>query len=117
MVSFFYLTKRPKKMHIKKPKVKFHVNTKPICVLMVCVTLGVLISYLVQANSIATKGYQIKELEQKMYTLERSSRDLESQALRLQSIQNISSKIDSLDMEVAKGIEYLVEENKFASNR
>lgn len=73
-----------------------------------------LIIYLVQVNGLATKGYQIKELEQKIDELKKSSRELEGKSLELQSLSAISGKLKDLNMVESKEALYIHENSRTA---
>lgn len=63
--------------------------------------------YLWQVNSMATKGYKIKDLEGRMSDLKDQNKKLELQVAELRSTARISEKLKELNLvEVAK-IEYL----------
>ena len=74
-----------------------------ICTLIVVMTVG----YLVQINSLATKGYKIKELENKITGLKKEQADLELEALSLQSMGTVAEKVQDLGMVMAGEPEYL----------
>ncbi|MDD2807108.1 MAG: hypothetical protein PHW95_01120 [Patescibacteria group bacterium] len=65
--------------------------------------------YLVQVNSLATKGYQIKALQGKVTDLKQQQDDLQLQALSLQSMGAVQDKVNSLKMVDAGKSDYLVE--------
>ncbi|MDD5109902.1 MAG: hypothetical protein PHI63_01645 [Patescibacteria group bacterium] len=64
-------------------------------------------SYLAQANTIAAKGFEMEQLRQKINQLRTENRDLENQALQLQSLQHLSKKIDGLNLVPAENISYV----------
>jgi len=63
--------------------------------------------YLVQANNLAMQGYQIETLRNQIEKLRVESRDLESQALQLQSYQHLNSRLSGLNMVPASDVKYL----------
>lgn len=65
--------------------------------------------YLVSVNGLATKGYQIKELQNKVADLKQQNDDLQLQALALQSMGAVQDKVNSLKMVDAGKSDYLVE--------
>ena len=52
--------------------------------------------YLVQTNSVATKGYEIKELGKQVESLKQSGRKLEVEAAELQSVKNIEQNLSKV---------------------
>lgn len=50
------------------------------------------VTYLLEINSLSTKGYNIKQMEQKIKTLEVENKHLEVQASNLQSISRIQGQ-------------------------
>lgn len=64
-------------------------------------------SYLAQANTIAAKGFEMEKLRVKINQLRTENRDLENQALQLQSLQHLSKKIDGLNFVPANDISYV----------
>lgn len=75
--------------------------------LLTIIIIVVGLTYLIQINSLATKGYEIKELENEIYTLELETSDLQSLTLELQSMNNIQTKVTQLNMVAVGQAEYL----------
>lgn len=65
-----------------------------VCAMLVVFGIG----YLLQVNSLATKGYQIKELEKSVAELKLQKSDLELEALSLQSVGSVKEKIGEMKM-------------------
>ena len=65
--------------------------------------------YLVQVNRLATRGYQMETLQQQIEKIRQENRDLESQALQLQSFQHLTSQVNQLEMVPAGSVQYLTE--------
>ena len=108
MSKFFHLSKKPRKVLRKRKflaSMKINLKTANIAVggLIIVIT----VSYLVQINSLATKGYQIKELENKIAGLKQDKADLELEALSLQSMGTVKGKVQGLGMVMAGEPEYL----------
>lgn len=72
-----------------------------------CLIIVMGVSYLVQINGLATKGYQISELEEKVTELKDYNSDLELETSRLQSMGSIKDKVVSLEMVEVDKVEYL----------
>ena len=63
--------------------------------------------YLVQVNSIATTGYQMDELENKLSKLEEQKQKMELEIIQLQAVTNVDEKVASLNMVPVGDIKYL----------
>lgn len=66
-----------------------------------------LIAYIIQVNGIATKGYKMKELEQRIEELSKAKRELEGKSLELQSLSAIGTRLEELQMVQAQDAIYL----------
>lgn len=66
-----------------------------------------LITYLVQVNSFATKGYEIGNLQKKIDQLKTEQRTLEVQTAELQSLQRIQAQPTILNMVPVSSISYV----------
>lgn len=64
-------------------------------------------TYLVQVNSLATKGYHIRDLEKRITQLEAQAADLQSQTLALQSMEALKQRVALLPMVPVGALEYL----------
>ncbi len=73
--------------------------------------------YLIQSNQLLTKGYKIKQLEEKKLEILSENEDLQVEATRLQSIKEIETGIGESQMEPTKKINYLTNSSKIASNK
>ena len=62
-----------------------------LCMMAILLIMGLL--YVVQMSFSATKGYEIRELEQKIAILEKEHRDLELEAMELQSLERIVEQL------------------------
>lgn len=109
MTKFFHLSKKsPKKFQRLKrlmPAMKTDIKTLNIIVAILIAVVGV--GYLVEVNSLATRGYQIKDLETQLADLKQDQSDLQLDALSLQSMGTVSGKISGLDMVAAGQADYL----------
>jgi predicted PurR-regulated permease PerM len=63
--------------------------------------------YLTQTNTVATKGYQIRDLEQQLATLKEENKKLNLQYIEQQSIANISSQVAGLNLVPAGEVEII----------
>jgi len=85
-------------MRKRKAKKKMSIHKKAMSFVMGSLVLVAFVSYLVQANNMATKGYQISDLENKIEELQQVRKDLESKTMKLQSMSTIYQKVEKLDM-------------------
>jgi len=116
MSKFFCLTKNPiRKIKSKRKRMKIDIRVLNIIVLGLVVFIG--ISYLIQINTLATKGYQIRELETKVTQLEKESKTMELQVLELQSMDNVKNKVSQLNMVDVGKVEYLMPTPVVFANR
>lgn len=76
---------------------------------IVILTLIVLISllYLAQVNSVAAKGFEIKDLEKRIEELKESNKKLELKVAELRSRGYIGEQIQKLNMVSVSSIDYL----------
>lgn len=63
--------------------------------------------YLYQVNDIATKGYEIKELEGQIQDLNKESKKMEIQEVELRSMQNIEKASQDLNLVNSSNITYV----------
>ena len=112
MCKFLYLTKNRIKKKKRQPKSMKRFNLKSINIFLGVCILVVSIIYLIQTNSLATKGYEIKELEKEIIELKQATKNLEAQALEMQSVKKVSEKVNSLNMVLGEEVEYLSGDQK-----
>lgn len=75
-----------------------------ILIIFMC-ALGVF--YIYEVNSLATKGYEIKSLEQKLEGLKKTNEQLNIKAAELKSMYNIEQTTKDLDMVAPNDVSYL----------
>lgn len=86
---------------------KYQLNSKSwIILLMVLITVSGLL-YLFQINSLATQGYEIKDLEEKAAELREQNKKLQLAITDLRSTERINQAIKRLDMVEVARVEYL----------
>ena len=66
-----------------------------------------LVAYVVQVNAIATKGYQIKELQGSIDDLRRQHDELQAEATRLQSMAAVKDRVGNLEMVNANDADFI----------
>lgn len=110
MSKFFHLTKKPATKICQRKKVfrKMKIDIKILNLVIIGLIVVMSITYLIQVNSFAVKGYKIKELEKKITELKQAGKSLELQVLNLQSMDNVQSKVDQLNMVAVGKTEYLM---------
>lgn len=107
MTKFSYLSKSQPKKVVSRKKIIPSLGTKSLNIIIGSLILVFGLSYLIQVNGLATKGYQITELEQKISKLEQDKSDLELDILSLQSMGSVKDKVESLGMVVVGETDYL----------
>ena len=63
--------------------------------------------YLYQVNSIATKGYELKEVENKIQESEKEINKLKIKEVELKSMYNIEKSTEDMDLVVSSDVSYL----------
>ncbi|OGE79915.1 MAG: hypothetical protein A2660_00470 [Candidatus Doudnabacteria bacterium RIFCSPHIGHO2_01_FULL_45_18] len=76
-----------------------------IAILAAILLIGVL--YFFTVNSLGTKGYAIRKLEQQILVLEESQKNLQMQATESQSINRIKANAQKLNFVPATNVAYL----------
>lgn len=67
-------------------------------VLFVCLFVGALALYLLQVNSIAAKGFEVRELEQQINELEEGNEKLAVRIIELKTMNELEGKVAQLEM-------------------
>ncbi|MFA6382645.1 MAG: hypothetical protein WCX08_05265 [Candidatus Buchananbacteria bacterium] len=109
MSKFFRLAKKPARESSRSKK-RFSfvkISSQDLKVMLVTLIAVAGISYLIQINSLATKGYQIKELENRVAELSQENSDLQLDALSLQSMGAVKEKVDKLGLVASGKADYL----------
>lgn len=76
-----------------------------IWLMIACAVFG--LAYVLQVNSVSNRGFKINNLEKQISALKESNQELELQAASAQSLENLNSKIQQLNMVTPSKIEYL----------
>ena len=71
------------------------------------------VAYLMQVNSITTKGYEIEKLEQNLLSVKEANKRLELETASLKSIQTIEAEVNTLNFVPSSGVNYF-KESKYA---
>lgn len=72
---------------------------------LVAVSFMIGFVYLVQTNISATKGYEIKDLEQKLEILKEKNDKLNLQYIELQSVANITNEVSNLNLVASSDVD------------
>lgn len=73
-------------------------NLVVVNLLLFVLTVSMAASYIVQVNRSATKGYQIRELENSINQLELDNQTMKVKIAEAKSMENISAKVPMLGM-------------------
>ncbi|MFZ5363979.1 MAG: hypothetical protein ACOZAG_00635 [Patescibacteria group bacterium] len=91
-----------------KPRVwyKFFANVKTINIAILALICFFGVLYLAEINSMAIKGFTIKDLEDQQATLKESIRKIEFQVAEMQSTQKLEERISGLEMVSVAKVDY-----------
>lgn len=104
------------KMGVRKEAFKpsIRVGRKSLGFITIILFLVLSLFYLAQANEIATKGYKIRELEDRKATALETQERLQIEASRLRSIKAIEENATSKNMQPAAEINYITKDSSVA---
>lgn len=118
MGRFFYLTRKPRSPQpARPPRLTGRRQRRTWCVATVLAIAVASVGYVVQSNSLATKGYHIEQLRETVQHLRLESRDLERQVLELESYEHLTQRISQLMLVPAESVQYLAEVSPVARQR
>jgi cell division protein FtsL len=86
---------------------KYQIGSKKSLFLLVALIIIFSFFYLWQINSLATKGYKVKELEDRVSELRETNKKLELQITELRSSDRITKEVENLQMVQVARVEYL----------
>jgi len=101
MSSLLRFQKKSNFQTVSSNKVDKHCNNKTylFCkVLVILFLVGSIFLYLLQINSLATKGFKIQELERQLNELKDNNKKLSLEAVHLSSMAELNEKVHNLDM-------------------
>lgn len=81
-----------------------HLNLALLALIVACGFL-----YLFQINALGTRGYEIRQMEQKIKVLQTENKSLQIQSSSLSSITQIQKAAENLNMVPASNVTYLKE--------
>lgn len=93
------------KLHHRSKEGASRINLKGIFLALVLLVFGIV--YLVQVNTISTKGYDIKKLQQKLSDLKETNKRLELEVSSTKAIQNLETTVKSLNLVPSGAIKYV----------
>ncbi|MFA5188092.1 MAG: hypothetical protein WC460_01875 [Patescibacteria group bacterium] len=105
---------KSERLHFAKEKTNLknfilhsQVRSRKSLIMLTALILVTCACYLWQTNSLATKGYKIKELEDKVADLRKENKDLQLGITELRSTDRIAKEVENLQMVSVARIEYL----------
>jgi len=91
----------------RKSIIEKQVSSKKSVIFLFGLIITCSIFYLWQINGMATKGYQIKDLEDKVSELRQKNKKLELNITELRSTERITKGVETLKMVNVARVEYL----------
>lgn len=82
-------------------------NSKKTIVIVFGLIIITSVFYLWQTNNLATKGYKIKDLQDKVSDLRSANKKLELEITQLRSTERITKEVETLKMVEVARVEYL----------
>lgn len=96
-----YSSKREIKMQWRK---RFLNSSVSLAVFFVGILFGIM--YIMQTNSISTKGYEMNELENKITLLEQENQKIQFHLASNKSMQSIQQRLAGTELVVADNFQY-----------
>jgi len=93
------------------------INSRGIFIFLFTITALCGLIYLWQINGLATKGYKIKDLEEKVSQIKDQNKKLELEVTELRSSARIAAKLKELNLVEVARVEYLTDSGSVAINR
>ena len=105
------------RLGVQKRTIKQELKVGPVSLtfILICLLCILSIFYLIQSNQVATKGYEIKKLEEQQTKLVVEQEKLKLQSAELQSLKQIEGGISDLKMIPTKKVNYW--SNKFVASK
>jgi len=106
---FNYTYSRIQRPGERKKTIKTDIKIGPVSLKFLTVIILTILTmlYFAQSNSGATKGYELKELENRQEKLEQENERLKVEAARLRSIKEIEKEAKKKKMVPVEKVEYL----------
>lgn len=97
---------RDRKLQVNHKKERsFWLPSLSILLLIACFVSGIF--YLVGMNNLTVKGFELKDLKNRVSVLAEENQDLQAKALHLQSYTALSPRLNDLEMVAVENILYL----------
>lgn len=96
--------KRTRKAYKRKPA-SFGIQV--LNTLILGVSVSFFVGYLVMNNQAATQGFTIRSVEKRIAELEHESRELDIEAVSIQSMKHIEEQIGGLGMVPVSSVDYI----------
>lgn len=99
-------------VHPRSSAYKKEINQKQktrrfLAIILIFCLISSVFLYVLQTNSIAAKGYKIRDFKKQIRELEDRNKTLQVNISNLKSINVLQSKTENLDMVKAESIEYV----------
>jgi len=94
-----------KKQYQPKGSVRIGLSQSVFALFLVSAISGAF--YLYQVNDLATKGYEIKEIENQISELQKENKRMEIREVELKSMYNVEKATENLDLVSATNVSYL----------
>lgn len=102
MTRFAFLKR---KMQVKAKTARLNLVSPRWLILWLLIVA--LFAYVWQINSLATYGYQVRELEKEVADLKNTNKQLENQSANLRSLDGLKKKLDQLSLVPVANVQYL----------
>lgn len=106
MSKFYTLNKLNTQEHFLANRSKIKLKFFRIIFVIIFI-IFISLTYLAKVNSIAIKGFKIKELEKKISQLKNENKKLEMKIIQLESTGEVEEVIDKFNLVKTTEIEYL----------
>lgn len=88
-----YAHARAQRVPVSFATTLFSADKLPVRFVLIALTFLMGLLYVIQMNITATKGYEIRELESRMVSLQDQARELEFSSIQLQSMDRLLSQV------------------------
>lgn len=88
------------------PQKKWVLGKSRILILALILLSGLI--YLIQINQVATGGFEVRALEEKIGDLKEDNKKLELQITELQSLSRLNEEVKDLDLVAQGEVDYLI---------
>ncbi len=95
------------KCYSKKRQKKCFFNLKMINTLLFSLLLIASVSYIVLANNITVKGFELRDLRAQLSYLNEENRSLETNLMTMKAYGNIYNQVKDLDMVAIENVNYI----------